>query len=125
MADDSAPVQKIRLTPGQWVDVKFSGWVPREGTLPGATVYLRLEAEPLANELGRVFGFSHIDGLTISQGKTYQDAPDRPEPEQSRAIPVRRRDPAEAAERIRAGYRDAGIPEDVAEAMIEETLRDA
>jgi hypothetical protein len=40
-----------------------------------------------------------------------------------RPVEVRRRDPAEAAERIRAGYRDAGIPEDVAQAMIEETLR--
>jgi hypothetical protein len=41
----------------------------------------------------------------------------------ARPVPIRRRDPAEAAERIRAGYRDAGIPEDVAEAMIGETLR--
>ncbi len=39
------------------------------------------------------------------------------------AVPVRRRDPAEAAERIRAGYREHGIPDDIAEAMIEETLR--
>lgn len=41
----------------------------------------------------------------------------------SAALPIRRRDPTEAAERIRAGYRDLGIPGDIAEAMIEETLR--
>lgn len=36
---------------------------------------------------------------------------------------LRRRDPAEAAELIRAGYREHGIPRELAEAMIEETLR--
>lgn len=38
-------------------------------------------------------------------------------------IAIRRRDPAEAAQLIRAGYREHGIPEDLAEAMIAETLR--
>jgi hypothetical protein len=38
----------------------------------------------------------------------------------SRSVEIRRRDPAEAAERIRAGYAEAGIPQEIAEAMIEE-----
>lgn len=113
MTDESASVQKIPLAPGEWVRVEFYGRVPREGTVPGAIVYLRTEIEPLANELGKVFGFSHIDGLTVAPGGTLV-----------RPVPIRRRDPAEAAERIRSGYREAGIPEDLAEAMIEEALRD-
>ena len=38
-------------------------------------------------------------------------------------VRIRRRDPAEAAAMIRAGYRERGIPRELAEAMIEETLR--
>jgi hypothetical protein len=36
---------------------------------------------------------------------------------------IRRRDPAEAARLIREGYREHGIPDEIAEAMIEETLK--
>jgi hypothetical protein len=38
-------------------------------------------------------------------------------------LEIRRRDPAEAAVLIRAGYADLGIPREIAEAMIEETLK--
>lgn len=41
----------------------------------------------------------------------------------SRRLEIRKRDPAEAAKLIRAGYADAGIPPEIAEAMIEETLK--
>lgn len=85
----------------------------------------------------------HVEGhaeMTVTCGKAYQEAPEQPpavngvpfsevivheDGTLSYAVPVRRRDPAEAAERIRAGYRELGIPDEVGEAMIEETLRDA
>lgn len=53
-----------------------------------------------------------------------RDTPDVPCAPETGIVQIRRRDPAEAAERIRAGYREHGIPDDIAEAMIEETLRD-
>lgn len=37
-------------------------------------------------------------------------------------LDIRRRDPAEAAAMIRAGYAKLGIPQEIAEAMIEATL---
>lgn len=79
----------------------------------------------------------HIEGqagFTVVRGKTHADGPVQPPSVNgvpfgeaivhedgyiSCAVPIRRRDPAEAAERIRAGYREHGIPE----AMIAETLR--
>jgi len=42
----------------------------------------------------------------------------------SLSVLLQRRDPAEAAERIRTGYADLGIPSAIGEAMIKATLAD-
>ena len=72
--------------------------------------------------------------MTVTRGRQYEDGPVEPlaingypasglrvyaDGVLSYPIEVRRRDPAEAAERMRAGYADAGIPPEIAEAMIE------
>jgi len=82
----------------------------------------------------------HIEGrgeFTVTRGTPYEKT--APEPPAVNGVPfadvlvngdgtiarrieIRRRDPAEAAFLIRAGYADAGIPQEIAEAMIEGTL---
>ena len=59
-------VEKVPLEPGQWVRVQFSGWVPREGALPDATVYLRVEMEPILKSLAETLGLSHATNLSIT-----------------------------------------------------------
>ena len=58
---------------------------------------------------------------TVTYGMVRTDKIVRAEVEpEPGTIAIRRRDPAEAARLIREGYREHGIPEDLAEAMIEE-----
>lgn len=91
------------------------------GPKPGGTIHVEYRGE-----------------LVITHGKMHEDDPSGPptvngilfgevivceDGSIAQKVPVRRRDPAEATERIRAGYREYGIPGDIAEAMIAETLR--
>ena len=83
----------------------------------------------------------HIEGrggFTVTRGAHYEKLP--PEPPAVNGIPfddayvtedgdvewrlqIRRRAPEEAAALFRAGYREHGIPEELAEVMIEEMLK--
>lgn len=64
------------------------------------------------------------DGKVIrDEPPDYGPCPGHPADDGERTIAVRRRDPEEAARLIREGYREHGIPDDLAEAMIEETLK--
>lgn len=94
--------------------VRVSAWHARE-TGPAGTV------GDFCTECGHRWP---CDTRRMADG-TYidEDCEDCEASEDARAVEIRRRDPAEAAERIRAGYREHGIPADIAEAMIEETLK--
>ena len=82
-------------------------------------------------------------GFTVTRGRDWDPEQGRPTPPMPPAvngvpfsevlvnedgtiaqrIQVRRRDPEEAAQYIRDRYAEAGIPQEIAEAMIEETLK--
>lgn len=65
-------------------------------------------------------------GLDADLSRDMMRHPDRydlrPDSSIARKVEIRRRDPEEAARLIREGYREHGIPDDIAEAMIEAAL---
>jgi hypothetical protein len=69
-------VMQIPVRAGEWVKVEFWGYMSRSGAADGATVYLRVEADPLRERLAGVMGFTEVRDLSLEQGKRYEGDPD-------------------------------------------------
>jgi hypothetical protein len=66
-------VMQIPVAAGEWVKVEFWGYMSRSGAVDGATVYLRVEAEPTLERLREVMGFTDACGLSLTQGVPYEE----------------------------------------------------
>jgi hypothetical protein len=67
---------KVTVEPEHWVNVQFTGWMNRGGTLPGATVYMAIrDRDELLRRLAEVMGFAYAAGLEVTQGSVHLEAP--------------------------------------------------
>jgi hypothetical protein len=67
---------KVAVEPGHWVNVQFTGWMNRGGTLPGATVFMFIsDPAALLKQLAEVMGFTYAAGLEVTQGDAYTEPP--------------------------------------------------
>lgn len=68
--------EKVKVEAGHWVNVQFTGWMNRGGTLPGATVYMFIsDPDGLLKHLAEVMGFAYAAGLEVTQGDVRTEAP--------------------------------------------------
>jgi hypothetical protein len=111
------------FTLGKQVAVTFPGPPPvtGSGTLLGAVVVDDGRAAELTADVPdrSELGFS----LAVRIGRPPGGVLIHLDGRVSETLDIRRRDPRVAAEMIRSGYAGLGIPPEIAEAMIEETMK--